>query len=315
MDDTVLPTDIEKSPFTMVETDDIAVILARKNRQEILCSMCLLMNNPELTSAFFEQSPMYDALFAGTPYVQAMQASPYCRREAVESSFTSYLCRQRPVGFGWFAWGATTWTGNIAHWRSLLTVKMPNGTTTHLRLYSSGIMLDLLRGCSRPEIAALLGPMSGMAIPLSDSKWMCVEHPALKNDVAEETISNAYQYRPPPWWEVSGAQCEALNTRLEGVLVHNIRLDVWMNHPDWAEPFNSFAELDGFIAKSLKVAREWGFIDTEEQTQFVKLFLAGKTESVKSIPTGETMLCSKEISNAHKLGRLADLLGIIPWPV
>lgn len=286
------------------------VILETGLRQGLLCSMCLTLNNKDLTEHFFaETSGTYSALFGRTPYEDAMQASPYIRQEAHISSFTRYLYERRPTGFGWFSWGAASWEDMLAHWRSLLTIILPEGEQAHMRFYSPGVMANFLCGCTEHEIGLLLGPMSGMAVPLLDGNWLYAVHPAFIHGSEKDVVAQ-YEYRAAPWWKITQEQYRALDKNLRRVLAFIIRNDVWENHPEWMESFDSFPQLDLFISRRLREAKEWEFVTDEERTRFVKLCLAASITTMRGNPACESILLSTTTSNEQKLDKLAKVLGV-----
>lgn len=293
---------------------EIELFLEKDAGQSIVYAMCLLSGSPALTTEFFiEGGSMYEVLFANTPYAHALQASPYYRLTEPGTPFTQYLCEEHPVGFGWFTWGAGSLEASATHWRSLLTVQMPDGVITHFRHYSASVMADCIQGCSAKEITLLLGPLAGIAVPLPDGTWLCVEHPALADHSAQD-IARQHVCRDAPWWKVNDAQLQALESNVNTTLVHNIRLDAWQNHPQWVEPFDSFNDLDSFITSGLKGAKDWGFSGAEQQTAFARLCLASNTISLESIPECGRVLHSAQLSNTSKLDNLSQILGVTPWP-
>jgi hypothetical protein len=172
-------------------------------------------------------------------------------------------------------------------------------------------MANFIQGCSAEEIALLLGPMTGIAVPLPDDAWLCVEHPELARLSAKD-IARRHVYRDAPWWRINDAQLQALEGCMHTTLVHNIRLDAWQNHPQWVEPFESFRDLDSFIASALKGAKSWGFSGPERQTAFARFCLARNSLSLESIPECGTVLHAAHLSDINKLALLAQILGVAP---
>lgn len=306
------PPDSEKSfplgiPYQVASSD---LLLANAEVAGNVYAMCLLLGSQTFTEEFFiDGGSVYEALFANTLYAHALSTSPYYRLVLHHDSFTKYILSERPDGFGWFSWGGGDIKLSTVHWRSLLTVIMPSGMLTHFRYYSASVMSSLIKGCTIEEIILLLGPMAGLAIPLSDGSWLCIKNPMLEQYSAME-IAARYQYRPAPWWQISITQVEALESCLTTTLVHNIRFDIWQNQPHWLEPFDNFKELDEFIVAGLKQSKIWGFTGENEQTIFVQLCLSRNTYFIENIDCCGSILNANTLDNMSKLTKLASILGV-----
>lgn len=53
------------------------------------------------------------------------------------------------------------------HWRSLLTVVLPEQDLTHFRFYSPTVLRTIAESCTPQELAWLLGPFAHIFIPLA----------------------------------------------------------------------------------------------------------------------------------------------------
>lgn len=273
-----------------------------------LHAMFVTMNAPDMSEHFFHDSSMsYTNIFLTTPYNHLAEVSPYYNTVSLRHSFGRFLL-EKPAGLAWLAWGAAPWEHAVTHWRSLLSVILPDERITHFRYYSPAVMADFLPSCTAQEIAALLGPLSGMAVPLTDGTWLFAEHPA-QAPAAPDAQAQFWRPRQAPWWMITDRQLAALSQRLRATLIHNIRWDVWQNEPCLIEPFETFEALDQFIETGIEQAERWGFILPRQQEAFARLCLAVGIPNLESKPAYAAVLQSPHLSSDEKLAKLTLLSG------
>lgn len=293
------------SKYICILPDSKAIRCFKK--KHLLHAMFLTMNFPALNEKFFYYSDInYTNIFLTTPYNHLYEVSPYYSTISTQHSFCHFLL-DKPEGLAWLAWGTARWEDMVTHWRGLLSVILPDEKITHFRHYSSTVMADFLPACTTQELLDLLGPITGMAVPLPDGTWLFAERPA--PEPVSGMHAQSWHPRQSPWWLVSDKQLAALSHRLRATLVYNIRWDVWQNEPSLIEPFESFEALDHFIQASIEQAERWGFTLPKQQEAFARLCLAAGTENMESKPACAAILYNPQLSPNEKIAELTLLSG------
>lgn len=185
-----------------------------------------------------------------------------------------------PWGFLWAGEAAFTLAQN--HWRSLLTVVLPEQKLTHFRFYSPYVLRTLAASCTPRELAWLLGPLAYVFIPPAGpdaaapertTDWLRLTNPRLRAESPRE-IAETYRLIDKPWWHVTEAHVQAFSPTLEKVYRANLTQRLWERHAAQSlRVRRRYGSVEDFVEASLRDARAWGFRTREQEYRFLLLNL------------------------------------------
>ena len=229
---------------------------------------------PELLAALYSLDPVPEnaPVFQGCSYEPLVEKSPYVFiLDNPRHPFYERMCPHKEDR-GFLMHTCTDIPALHAHWRSLLTVRMPDGTGSHFRFYSARVMAPLIPSCSRDELVALLGPCRALFIPMEDGMWLHVRNP-----LAADEPDRPMPVLPPPegvWWQVRPEHLAAFAGVLERIYRENIVDRIWEEYTSLADEVELVhGSVEAFVYDTLSVAEGYGFSQPGDVFSFILLCL------------------------------------------
>lgn len=229
---------------------------------------------PDLLRGMFSLDPVPEnaPLFQGGSYESLLSHSPYVF--TLDDPRHSFYERLRHYdgdwGFLFHSYGDVP--GLHAHWRSLLTVRMPDGTGSHFRFYSAKVMAAFAPSCSNKELAELMGPCKAFYIPLEDASWMHVRNPHAGGE--PDRPMPVPVPREGVWWQVRQPHLDAFAQALERIYRENIVDRLWEESSLLADEVErTHGSVGAFVDEVLNAARDYGFTQAEDIFSFIMLCL------------------------------------------
>jgi hypothetical protein len=148
-----------------VATDvDRSALLARRlvvPPGETLCALLEGASIPRLPLMLFEHKPLHACLLGGTLSPDLAETAPYLVELKPPGGMATPV-----LGQGWgrhwgiFLTAKAPLASLVTHFRSLLTVKLPNGKAAHFRFFDPRVLKLFLPTCDQAQAAGLFGPVT-----------------------------------------------------------------------------------------------------------------------------------------------------------
>ncbi len=153
----------------------------------------------------------------------------------------------------------------LAHLRSMLQVKLPDGHQVNFRLFDPRVLSRWWPWQQSQEPALLvdyLKPIASCWLPVSD-EWVTITNPQPHNQVIKE----------PNWLMLSKDQLVQLNKASDKVLFANTRYYLYDHYPQVLAQYHP-ALIDLLIEQALAVAKQQGMRSEYAITQWVVLMFS-----------------------------------------
>jgi hypothetical protein len=216
----------------------------------------------------------YRPIFIGSPYEPLINYSPliFSINAPGHALYERLLTRQDNWGFLYLGKGSFDF--NYAHWRSLLSVIMPDGTASHFHFYNPSVMATIAQACTEEELAALCGPASELFIPLPEGKWKQIHNPGDPHAFIQSRSGKGTALQKKPWWKVRQGHLEPFASIMERVYRENIEVRIWEESPVLAkEVAAQYGDVGAFVNAALADARAKGFVTPEHEFKYIMLCL------------------------------------------
>lgn len=252
-------------------------------------------------------------LFYGTAYSHLAEESPFLFAvPAGERRLWEYWAAE-PSSWGFLWAGEAPLPLAFKHWRSLLTVVLPEQDLTHFRFYSPTVLRTIAESCTPQELAWLLGPFAHIFIPPGDAHtaapqgpgWMRMTNPRLGAESPRE-IAETCRVIDKPWWHVTEAHLQAFSHTLDRVYRDNLTQRLWELHPAQSLLVRRrYGSVEHFVAVSLRDAHAWGF---RTRTQEYRFLLLNMRHNLSAAPRPHPLLEQASHDPETALARLEQAL-------
>lgn len=188
----------------------------------------------------------------------------------------------------------------LAHLRSMLQIKLPDGKSVNFRLFDPGVLSKWWPWQQQHEPAAmidLLKPMTCCWLPVN-AEWVAITNPHPSNKIITEAS----------WLILTKEQLAQLNTASEQVLFTNTRYHLYDKYPQVLAQYHPDL-IDLLIDQALTVAQQQGMQSEYAITQWVVFMLSMGPTFYQDKRLAQNFLSYKDHQDDN---RLIDNLLIVP---
>lgn len=158
-----------------------------------------------------DDSPGFDQLYRGTPHEVVREVSPCIVKPSGTTRLWEVVPEWQSIGLVIEACGDIRTVGN--HLRSLISVKLPDGTFAYLRFYSPAQIAALFSALSPAEASSFSGPVRKWHYFAPGHGWKTIEVPAVgpHRDPGDEG-----------WFQLTREHISAIDAHQEAMFIEGL---------------------------------------------------------------------------------------------